>query len=388
MIRSIILVTIGVMITGVLSVIACIIGFMQNGENRTHLLARFWAKIMLYLSNTKVEVIGGDNVLTNDTQVFMANHQSNFDIFIVLAFVPGQFRWIAKKELFRIPIFGPAMRRCGYIEIDRQHHEKALKSLDEAAQKIREGKSVMTFPEGTRSKDGTVKAFKHGVFYLAIRSGVPITPITIVGSGDIMPKRSLRVNPGKVTMIIDKPIPVEGYKEETREALIEKVRTVIVKNYEEQRRKTKKETPLMLKKNLIVGFIMMVGFIFTTYPTPAAAAPNYQEGLWEIVTTMDIPGMPKAMQRPHKFTTCMTKQNAVPQQQQQKDQQCKITDQRIKGNTVEWTITCKDGTVSTGTITYSKSTFKGSYKTTTRQGGRKMVINANMTGKYLGPCKK
>lgn len=233
MVRSAILVIIGIVVTGVMSVLACIIGFTPNGENKTHQLARRWAKIMLFLSRTKVEVIGGENVLADRPQVFMANHQSDFDIFIVLAFVPGQFRWIAKKELFRIPVFGPAMRRAGYIEIDRQHHEKALKSLDEAAQKIREGKSVMTFPEGTRSKDGSIKPFKHGVFYLAIRSGVPVTPISIIGSGAIMPKRSWKVNPGKITMVIDKPIPVEGFKEEKREELIEKVRTVIIRNYEE-----------------------------------------------------------------------------------------------------------------------------------------------------------
>jgi len=234
MIRSIILVTIGVLFTGIMSIIAYVIGFTPNGENKAHKIANIWAKTVLYLSNTKVEVIGKENVLTDAPQVFMANHQSDFDIFIVLAYVPGQFRWIAKKELFRIPIFGPAMRRAGYIEIDRQHHEKALKSLDEAAAKIKEGKSVMTFPEGTRSRDKTIKPFKQGVFYLAVQSGVPITPISIIGSGDIMPKRSLRVNPGKITMIIDKPVSVTGYTLDTRGQLMEVVRSVIVGNYEGQ----------------------------------------------------------------------------------------------------------------------------------------------------------
>ena len=126
-------------------------------------------------------------------QIFMANHQSDFDILIVLAHIPGQFRWIAKKELFKIPIFGKAMRNAGYIEIDRQNHEKALKSLDEAAQKIREGKSVVTFPEGTRSRDGKIRPFKQGMFHLAIRAGVPIVPISIIGAREIMPKRTLKV---------------------------------------------------------------------------------------------------------------------------------------------------------------------------------------------------
>jgi 1-acyl-sn-glycerol-3-phosphate acyltransferase len=90
----------------------------------------------------------------------------------------------------------------------------------------------MTFPEGTRSKDGKIKPFKQGMFHLAIKSGVPIIPITIIGAGDIMPKRSLKINPGKITMIIDRPIDVNGYTIENRAVLIEQVKNVIEKNYD------------------------------------------------------------------------------------------------------------------------------------------------------------
>ncbi len=187
------------------------------------------------ISNTKVEVIGTENILRGKPQVFMANHQSDFDILITLAYVPGQFRWIAKKELFAIPVFGQAMKSAGYIEIDRQNHEKAMQSLDLAALRIREGKSVMTFPEGTRSRDGEIKAFKQGTFYLAIQSGVPIVPISIIGSGDIMPKRSLKIKPGKIKLVIDKPIDVKGYTLENRQELIDRVRQIIIKNYDAYR---------------------------------------------------------------------------------------------------------------------------------------------------------
>jgi len=188
--------------------------------------------MLLWLTNTRVEVIGGHNVMMNRPQIFMANHQSDFDILIVLAHIPGQFRWIAKKELFKIPVFGKAMRNAGYIEIDRQNHEKALQSLEEAAQKIREGKSVVTFPEGTRSRDGKIKPFKQGMFHLAIRSGVPIVPISIIGANEIMPKRTLKVRPGRITMIIDRPVDVSGYTLDTRGELIEKVRDIVVRNSE------------------------------------------------------------------------------------------------------------------------------------------------------------
>jgi hypothetical protein len=134
-----------------------------------------------------------------------------------------------------------------------------------------------------------------------------------------------------------------------------------------------------------IFFIAIISLIFAT---AAFAAPNYQEGLWEITSIMDIPGMPKGMNKPQKYTVCMTKENAVPQPKEQGEQQCKITDQRIEGNTVHWTMTCKDGTVGTGKITYSKTSFKGSQTMTTKQGGQKMTMKMATSGKYLRPCKK
>jgi len=189
--------------------------------------------MLLLLGDTKVKVIGPENILFGKPQIFMANHQSDFDILIALAHIPVQFRWIAKKELFAIPIFGAAMRSAGYIEIDRSNREKAIRSIDEAALRIRSGKSVMTFPEGTRSRDGHIKAFKQGAFHLAIQSGVPIIPVTIIGSGRIMPKRSLRIKPGQIKMIIGKPIDVKNFTIDKRHELIEIVRNEIILNYNE-----------------------------------------------------------------------------------------------------------------------------------------------------------
>lgn len=232
MIRSALLVVIAVIVTAFMSICAFLFPLLSPGENKVHKIANLWARMQLWLTNTRVEVIGGHNVMMNRPQIFMANHQSDFDILIVLAHIPGQFRWIAKKELFKIPVFGKAMRNAGYIEIDRQNHEKALQSLEEAAQKIREGKSVVTFPEGTRIRDGKIKPFKQGMFHLAIRSGVPIVPISIIGANEIMPKRTLKVRPGRITMIIDRPVDVSGYTLDTRGELIEKVRDIVVRNSE------------------------------------------------------------------------------------------------------------------------------------------------------------
>lgn len=232
MLRSALLVILGVSITAFMSACAVIISFFKPDENTIHRIARLWANILLTLSNTKVIVIGKENILPGKPQIFMANHQSDFDIFIVLAHIPEQFRWIVKKELFKVPLFGPAMRNAGYIEIDRQNRERAMKSIERAALKIREGKSVMSFPEGTRSRDGTIQPFKQGMFYLALMSGVPIVPITIIGAREIMERRSLRIRPGKIIMVIDKPIDVTAYTIENRHELIEKVRNTIIKNFE------------------------------------------------------------------------------------------------------------------------------------------------------------
>ena len=233
MIRSVLLVTLGIAFTAFMSGCAIIFPLILPGESTAHKVAHIWGKLLLILTNTKVKVIGAENILKEKPQIFMANHQSDFDILIVLAYVPSQFRWIVKKELFNIPIFGAGMKKAGYIEIDRQNHERAMVSIEKAAQKIREGKSVMSFPEGTRSRDGNIGPFKQGMFHLAIQSGVPIVPISIIGAKEIMPKRSLHIKPGQVTLVIDKPIDVTGYSAEKRHELVDRVRNVIVGNCNE-----------------------------------------------------------------------------------------------------------------------------------------------------------
>ncbi len=230
MLRSILLVIVSVIITAFFATSVVIYALLGAAENSLHKVARTWARVLLAVSNVRVRVIGKENLSEKKPYIFMSNHQSDFDIFIVLAHLPGQFRWIAKKELFRIPVFGRAMKNAGYIEIDRQHHQRALQSLAEAARKIREGKSLMSFPEGTRSKNGAVKPFKKGMFHLALEAGVPIVPITIIGAAEIMPKRSLRINPGEITMIIAAPIAVSDYTDATRPELMARVRGIIIEN--------------------------------------------------------------------------------------------------------------------------------------------------------------
>ncbi|MEI6306758.1 MAG: lysophospholipid acyltransferase family protein [Deltaproteobacteria bacterium] len=175
--------------------------------------ARMWARMSLAMAGVRVTVRGAEH-LPDGPVIFMSNHQSNFDILSLLAHMPRQFYWIAKKELFDIPVFGTSMKRGGYIPLDRSDGRKALKSMDNAAAIIREGKSVVMFPEGTRSQDRKLLPFKRGGFLLALKAGVPVVPVTINGSGRINPANQIRLYKGNI--VINLHLPLVPAKEISR----------------------------------------------------------------------------------------------------------------------------------------------------------------------------
>ena len=232
MIRSLFLVIVGFILTGISSLYVILAyPFFSKGPDAVQKVTFLWSSVLLKLASVKVEVIGRENILRNTPQIFMSNHQSWFDIFVLLIAVNTQYRFLAKKELFEVPVFGLALRKSGAIPIDRKRLISAMRSIDAAAKQIRQGTSVMTFPEGTRSKNGQILPFKSGVFYLALKAGAPIVPISIVGTAEIMPKQSLKVNPGNVTVVIGEPIQVKDYSTENMDGLIEKVSDVVCRNY-------------------------------------------------------------------------------------------------------------------------------------------------------------
>lgn len=195
--------------------------------NFLHSYAGIWARVSLWLAGVKLEVEGRENLPSEGAVVYMPNHQSNFDILALFAGVPGQFRWLAKEELFHIPLFGLAMRRAGYISVDRSNRKKSVESMRRAIERIAQGTSVVIFPEGTRSPDGHLKDFKAGSFTLAIQAQVPIVPIAITGSRDIMPKHSRWIRGGRVTVTILPPVPTAGRAVQERNDLLQEVRAPI-----------------------------------------------------------------------------------------------------------------------------------------------------------------
>jgi 1-acyl-sn-glycerol-3-phosphate acyltransferase len=204
------------------SILAIVSSFI-NPLKGPHFIGRMWGKTMLIFSGVNVKITGNP-VSASDfaPSIFMANHQSAFDIFTLLAAFPVPFRWVAKEELFKIPIFGPAMRRAGYVPINRGNPRDALKSLNKAAMKIKGGTSVVVFPEGTRSEDGKLLPFKNGGFILAIKSQVPIIPVAIHGTQAIKPKKSFWIHPRTVYLHFGDPIETAGMKTRDKELLKER----------------------------------------------------------------------------------------------------------------------------------------------------------------------
>jgi 1-acyl-sn-glycerol-3-phosphate acyltransferase len=166
--------------------------------------------MILATSGVTLRVTGTDHLASNVPYVLCVNHQSHMDIPIVLAALPFQFRFAAKKELFRIPFLGWHLRRSGHIPIDRANPRAAIKSMRDAATRIREGSPVVIFPEGGTSQDGKIMPFKGGGFMLATQSMVAVAPITIRGSREVLMPQTYHVRGGLVEVSIGKPITSEG----------------------------------------------------------------------------------------------------------------------------------------------------------------------------------
>jgi 1-acyl-sn-glycerol-3-phosphate acyltransferase len=221
-----------VLTTGYLGTLCIVIAFISKSPDASLKIARIWAKGILFVASIKVKVNYHPEFYREKNYIYMSNHMSNFDIPVLLAHLPTHLRWLAKAELFKIPIFGSAMKTAGYISIDRSDRRSALKSLNQAAKNIKEGVPVLIFPEGTRSKENAIQPFKKGGFILAVDAGVPIVPVVIQGTWRIMPKKRFLVRPGKVILEVGKPIKTSSYNRKTKDDLMKHVRSVIIQSFE------------------------------------------------------------------------------------------------------------------------------------------------------------
>lgn len=218
----------GTLLLGLLALVTY--PFDRQGR-MVHRYARLWGRIALLANGVKLKVEGLEHIDKTDSYIFMANHQGSYDIFALLGHLPVQFKWLAKKELFSIPFLGWAMAAARYISIDREGTRDTVKAMNEAAQKIRNGMSVVIFPEGSRSPDGSIQPFKKGGFTLAIKAGVPIVPVAISGSREIMPKDRLTLGPGRIRIRIGRSIETRGCSLKDWKWLMKKVAETIADNY-------------------------------------------------------------------------------------------------------------------------------------------------------------
>ncbi|AHM55589.1 1-acyl-sn-glycerol-3-phosphate acyltransferase PlsC [Peptoclostridium acidaminophilum DSM 3953] len=189
-----------------------------------------WAKAIVRLSGSRVSVQGQENIPSERAVVFVSNHQSNFDIPILLGCIDKPKAFIAKIELKKLPVISSWMEKMGCIFMDRNDARQSLKSISSGSENVKKGYSMVIFPEGTRSEDGKLREFKPGSLKLATKAKAPIVPVTIIGSKDIMLKGKLSVYPSDVRIVISKPIYTDELSKEDEKNLGDIVRGEILKN--------------------------------------------------------------------------------------------------------------------------------------------------------------
>jgi 1-acyl-sn-glycerol-3-phosphate acyltransferase len=210
--------------TVILSIVAILVAWVPPRGSWPFGVMRIWANGLLAAARVRVEVDAAPELEPGRSYVFLANHQSLFDIPVVIASCPGQLRMVAKQSLFKIPLFGWALRASGFISVDRDDRSTATRTFASAFARLRTGTSVLLFPEGTRSLDDALLPFQRGGFLLALKSGLPIVPVGIRGSRAIQHPKSFAIHPGTVVVTYGAPIDAAGFGLRRKRELSREVR--------------------------------------------------------------------------------------------------------------------------------------------------------------------
>ena len=205
--------------------------FSSTG-NAAFTISRAWAWIMLTATGVSTEIRGREKIRSGQSYVIISNHQSHFDILALVIGLGIQFRWIIKRELRSVPLFGFALDKSKNIFIDRADRDSAARSIREGIRRLPPGVSVLFFAEGTRSPDGAIQPFKKGGFTTAVESGFPILPVTVNGSRKILPKGSLVFTPGSIEVVVGDPIDTHGFTHDTIGELMTATRSRIIADFD------------------------------------------------------------------------------------------------------------------------------------------------------------
>jgi 1-acyl-sn-glycerol-3-phosphate acyltransferase len=213
------------------TLLTLLFGLFDSHGRYAYFVCRCWSWLILTVGGVSLRVSGLDHLDPRRQYVFMVNHQSNIDIPALFQSLRGfQLRWLAKKEILWIPLFGWAMWAARHIAVDRGDRKDALRSLKKAQERLAGGISIVIFPEGTRSSDGGLLPFKRGGFLLAVKTQTPIVPVTINGSGKLLAKGEWRLRPGEIKITVGTPLSVEGDGAKNLRALSARVRELIAAN--------------------------------------------------------------------------------------------------------------------------------------------------------------
>ncbi len=226
---------------GLLAPFLILLCLITGNENMLYTPIRFFIRLGLKLVGVRVEVEGIERLDPNQAYIFTPNHQSFIEVPVFIAYLGRNPAYLAKKEVFKYPIFGYGIGLMGVVPVDRSNSSAAVESARQATEKLRHGKSFVVYPEGTRSPDGRLLPFKKGAFMMAIDAGVPVVPVTISGATRIMPKAQVRVYPSTVRITVHDPISTEGYSKDNVAELMERVRAKVLSSLDEQ-------TPPLLQK--------------------------------------------------------------------------------------------------------------------------------------------
>ena len=209
-------------------------GTQEDVDKFMFKIGKRWARRTLKITGTTMEVHGEEN-LVDGPCLFVANHQSYMDVPIIVSIAKSHLGFVAKKELAEVPLFGVWIRRTRSLFLDRENTREAIKVIIEGVKYLKEGHSLCIFPEGTRSKSNNVGTFKKGSLKLALKSGVPIVPVTIDGAYRVLEENN-RLRKAHVIVTVDKPIYTDGMTKEEQNDLIDEIRAMIVKNLEQKNR--------------------------------------------------------------------------------------------------------------------------------------------------------
>jgi 1-acyl-sn-glycerol-3-phosphate acyltransferase len=218
--------------TIILGIPVMVAGLLSRTGNLAFSISKLWAYTMLAVSFVRTEIKNKNKILKGTPYIIISNHQSHYDIITLVTTLGIQFRWIIKKELLKLPIFGYALYASRNIFIDRSNTARAIESINKGIDRLPKGVSVMVFAEGTRSPDGQIHEFKKGGFVTAVRRKIPILPVTVNGSRRVMRKGSFTFKPGKIQIVIGDPINTSGYTTDTVQELIDKTRQAIIANFD------------------------------------------------------------------------------------------------------------------------------------------------------------